>query len=245
MKFIKVVKSKRNSDSIKQELDKNINKLTSLQDKYLKVQEQIKELNFNPDLFDNWKNSNDPDKAYKVKMDYHILNDNITTVQKRIDRLENEYKDSLNNQSIKNIDNIKVNKEIPQVLIDYQEKLAKEFYESDIKLKEELIKERNNLKQDFYKDPRYNKEFVTTLLESNSETLERINNKRAEDFVRNLWDRINSKINNIQEIDLSTRGGTINGFVRGDNCDIHIQTILAGGPVQRLHNRCLFKIWKK
>ena len=139
---------------------------------------------------------------------------------------------------------IKSNK-LPDILKEYQVKLADEFYQADIKLQKELEEERNRLKYDFYKDERYNKRFIVTLLESNYETLRKINDKRADEFIQNLWDKVNSKINNIEKIDLHISGRDLNGIIYGDNCNIKLETILAGGPIQRLHNRCLIKVLKK
>lgn len=139
---------------------------------------------------------------------------------------------------------IKAN-ELPDILKEYQLKLAEEIYQADIKFKSYLIEERNRLGHSFYTDPRYNKVFIVNLMGYNSETLKNLANKQAEGFVQKLWDKINTKINNIESVDLHINGRDLSGMVRGDNCDIRIETILAGGPIQRLHNRCLFKVLKK
>lgn len=135
--------------------------------------------------------------------------------------------------------------EIPQILMEYQTKLCDEFYNSDIELQHNLKEQYNKIGRDFWKDERFNKKFYHDLLTYNNDTIRRVSEKRAKDFITDIWNKINSKINNIEKIDLHISGRDLNGIIYGDNCNIKLETILAGGPIQRLHNRCLFKVLKK
>lgn len=135
--------------------------------------------------------------------------------------------------------------EIPQILLDYQKQLEEELYKHDVEVRNNLQEEYQKLGYNFWYKPEYNKIWVTKLLESNSETIKKESEKKAKKLVEDLWNKINSKIDNIVDIILHINGGNIEGLIIGDNCNVRIATILAGGPVQRLHNRCLVKVLKK
>lgn len=135
--------------------------------------------------------------------------------------------------------------EIPQILLDYQKQLEEELYKHDVEVRNNLKEEYKKLGYNFWYKPEYNKVWVTKLMESNSETIKKESEKKAKKFVEDLWNKINSKIDNVVDIVLHINGGNIEGLIIGDNCNVRIATILAGGPIQRLHNRCLVKVLKK
>lgn len=242
MKFIKVVRS-RKLENIKKDIDKTNEKLNRLQLKFDKALSKIKEYNFDPNVFDAWRNTSNPDDAFDQLMKYNIAQEDIEYAQKQLKRLNEEYEQA----KIKETDQPKIapisNEEIPQVLKEYQETLENELFEEDMRLKRMYQEDYSTLGYEKYRQKYTGMiSFADDLRYASEEKIRNTSKKRANQFITNLYRKIKEKVGNIKYCALYFNGRDINGRIYGENCDLHLTTILAGGyNIQRLHNRYLIK----
>jgi len=131
--------------------------------------------------------------------------------------------------------------EMPEIFKKCQIELAEEWTETDIKHKEQMLKQRKELSyDDFRKLYKYSQELE---LKKTAEEFKKINMKDAELFIIDLFNRVKAITGNVTNWDNIYYGGkALNGFVEGENGKAEVETIEAGGyNIQRYHLRVLVK----
>ena len=131
--------------------------------------------------------------------------------------------------------------EIPPIIKELQNALYKEFVDYDIELRDKI--------QNYYIEngrtetiKMYGKSLVDDLRGKSDSEIERDCAKAAEFYVLDLIHRVTKKIGKI--IDYSgiyVNGPAINGVVVGERGTTRLETIIAGGAIQRTHYRVLLK----
>ena len=131
--------------------------------------------------------------------------------------------------------------EIPPIIKELQNALYKELVDYDIELRDKI--------QDYYMEngrtetiKMYGKSLVDDLRGKSDSEIERDCAKAAEFYVLDLIHRVTKKIGKI--IDYSgiyVNGPAINGVVVGERGTTRLETIIAGGAIQRTHYRVLLK----
>ena len=245
MKFIKI--AKRKPENIKKELDKNQEKLNRLMMQKEKLLDKIKSYNFNPDVFGDWRNASNSDEAFTLDVKYSNLKDDIESVNRQIKRLTEEYEQTQTTQ-ISKPEVLEVKEgDIPAVLKEYQQTLEEELFEEDVRLKQKFKEDYKILGYEAYCNKyKGHIAFANSLRDLPIEKIKSNSKKRAEQFVTDLYKKIKEKVGHIRYCALYFNGRDINGRIYGENCDLHLTTIVAGGyNIQRLHNRYLIKELKK
>jgi hypothetical protein len=131
--------------------------------------------------------------------------------------------------------------DIPLIIKELQNELCNELIEQDKKLRDDIVNYfRNFGKTDTIK--KYGKVNFNMFINATDEDIERQCAKDAEYYVLDLIDRVTNKIGKITDYSkLFVNGPAINGRVFGERGSVYLETIIAGGPVQRLHYRVLLK----
>jgi DNA repair exonuclease SbcCD ATPase subunit len=131
--------------------------------------------------------------------------------------------------------------DIPLIIKELQNELYNKLIEQDKKLRDDIVNYfRNFGKTDTIK--KYGKVNFNMFINATDKDIEKLCEKDAEYYVFDLIDRVTNKIGKITDYSkLFVNGPAINGRVFGERGSVYLETIIAGGPVQRLHYRVLLK----
>lgn len=218
--------------------------------------------------YEKWWQLSDEQRDSKKYEDWFLVKDRIRDAKdgiKNNTRKLDEKKKSLENLLAKIEKENERDKTIPPQLVEFMEKLIKNWDDYDDKRK--LIVEKRY--QEFYKaykqdcdehlhDAWYRsnvdiQQFGTTYQEyfyyhdHDKEYFHNQNVKEAKNIVIGLMNRVKAKCGNIQscaelKVQSANQGICLNGFVKGDKGTAVVESILAGGyNIQRLHIRVLVK----
>ena len=139
------------------------------------------------------------------------------------------------------IEEMMLNKEVPESFKDCQSYLAEKWTEWDKQLRDSMKADREVLSYNEYNKKYSYTAILTGLIYKTDEQLYAENEKEAKIFILDLYRRvvkITGEVTGWENITFTTAG--LNGIVKGINGSVRVETILAGGyNIQRLHMRVL------
>jgi hypothetical protein len=136
-------------------------------------------------------------------------------------------------------------KGMPEVFTTLKEELAIEWTKWDINAREQMLIKKKTLGYwEFGKAYNFTQEQA---LDKTDEEFKVKNQKEAEIFIVDLYNRINHITGKVTSwSDVYYSGKALNGYVRGEKGIAEVETITAGGyNIQRLHLRVLVKELKR
>ena len=139
---------------------------------------------------------------------------------------------------------VKLANTIPQVFLDYQEELAQEIKESELKYIHELWHEYEKLG---YKPfiQKYGHGSYEVMHQPKDDRLDRKCERKTKQLVEKIWNKSQDKLGNVIETNIYFNGADIDGTITGENGIVELRTIIASGPIQRMHFRHLLKFYPK
>lgn len=174
--------------------------------------------------------------------DVTYLKDDLQRLPKEIEELKitlQKYEDQLSTSIDKEIT---YTDEVPECLKQMEQGLIDEWNFFDINRKNQILEDRKNLNYaDFSR--KYNQYERQQLAYKSDEEIKKENEKEARQQVINLYNRIKNITGEVTDwsgirLEAGARGTVaLNGIVTGVQGKARIESIIAGGPVQRLHIR--------
>jgi len=185
------------------------------------------------------------DEAYLMVWDYEDILYEIKEAEKKLEdaqRIAQNWRDKLEAQV--EVEN-KIATEIPEVFKEAKADLVKEWLAYDIGVRDKIRKDKSELP---YKE--FRKIWKYTVEESYNHTdeeFEKIEEKEAEKWLLNLWERVKDITGEVTDCTGIRWGGKcLDGIIKGKDGVAIVETIGAGGyNIQRYHLRVLVKAYKK
>lgn len=176
--------------------------------------------------------------------DVASLKDDLQRLPKEIEELKNTLQ-KYENQLSTSIDRESTyTDEVPECLKQMEQELIDEWDQFDINRKNQLLEDRKTLNHaDFSR--KYNQYERQQLAYKSDEEIKKENEKEARQQVINLYNRIKNITGEVTDwsgisLKAGARGtAALNGVVTGVQGKARVESIVAGGPVQRLHIRVL------
>lgn len=197
---------------------------------------------------DSYRYDMDARNRYKVETGSDLYWD-ICDVSDKEDDIKESYKKLAELQKIvsnwkekiaqEELNEAVVNREIPESLKSYKVYLVNQWDEWDIKRRDKLAEEYRKLGySEFVKTYKFAGYNFRTLTD---EQIHQENEREAINLILDLYQRIFKYTGKVVSWEyLTIRQGHINGYVKGEQANVRVESILAGGyNIQRLHVRVL------
>lgn len=169
------------------------------------------------------------------------VEDSVRTIEESYNKLE-ELKRISENWKVKYEKQLKLEDtiafEMPEVFRECKEMLSKNWTEYDISKRDEMREYRKSVSWDEFRE-RYSYSTESSY-DYTDEEFKKRNDRAAEDYIIDLYNRVKGEVGEVVSWDyIHLNGKALNGFIEGENGKVEVETILAGGPIRRLHQRVI------